>query len=499
MNEQVRIGVGGIRYESNSFAGTSSPGEQFGGTGTRHGDAVIDDAPTNSELAGARGEAAQDGGIELIGTVDTFGGCGAPLNDAVYEELASELLGRLKANAGLDAVYLALHGAMTTTAREDVEADLLGRVRDLVGSTVPIVVSFDLHAAVSERTIGIVDAVIGYKTCPHTDFVQTGQRAIRLAAAASRRTVTPAVVRAVVPILTAAEAHDTSTGPLAQHMDWLQQQVADRGLIDGSIFACQPWLDTTRSTWTVTVTGDARRADGTSTAEAMAKETTRRLIDAIDSFSATKTPVPEIWAAIDALGSGTVLVSDSGDSPSAGAAGDSIDCLRVLLDAGRPSVLATVTDADAVAAAAAAGIGSTITVEVGGQHTPGLDACLCVTGTVLALADGRYMRVYPAAPVDIGPCAVMHVGNVDLVLTSRPAFMLDTTLFEHLGIDARGYRVVQVKSAGGFRALWAPVSTQVVVADSLGASSSRLTTMPFKKLPPGLWPFTPIRVEEPLR
>jgi microcystin degradation protein MlrC len=221
----------------------------------------------------------------------------------------------------------------------------------------------------------------------------------------------------------------------------------------------------------------------------MGQATRQRLLDALGTYSITKTPVDEVWAAVDALPAGTVLVSDSGDSPSAGATGDSIDCLRALIGAGRPRVLATVTDSTAVDAAGRAGIGAKITVDVGGRLTPGLSAHLTITGTVLALPNGRYVQVYPATSVDIGPCALLRTANVDLVITSSPAFMLDTTLFEHLGISPREYRVVQVKSAGGFRALWAPISTTAVVADSLGASSSRLTSLPFEKLPSGLWPF----------
>jgi microcystin degradation protein MlrC len=491
MISPVRIAVGGIRYESNSFAGTSSPGEQF--AELRRGDMVISEAPGNSELAGARTEARRDGGVELLGTIDVFGGCGAPLDEPVFEQLASELLARLGELRRVDAVYLALHGAMTTTVRQDVEADLLGRVRAVIGAVVPLVVSFDLHAAVSAETVDLVDAIVGYKTCPHIDFEATGQRALRLAVAAARGAVRPRVVRVPVPILTAAEAHDTDTGALAVHMDRLQQQVGERALIDGSIFACQPWLDTPRSTWTVTVTADATR--WTDSAD-LASETRGRILDALDTFTVTKTPVEELWPAIDALTGGTVIVSDSGDSPSAGATGDSIDCLRILLRAGGPSVLATVTDAEAVSAAAAVGEGAVITVEVGGRLTPGLDAHLTITGTVLTLADGRYTRIYPAARADVGPCAVVRAANVDLVITSRPAFMLDTTLFDHLGIDPRSYEIVQVKSAGGFRALWASVSTEAVVADSLGASTSRLTSLPFARLPPGLWPFAAVQPAE---
>jgi len=487
---RVRVAVGGMRYESNSFAGTGigTAAERFGLDGVRRGDDAVTGALDNSELAGARSAALEDGEVELIGIFDTFGGCGAPVPHAAYEALAFELVDRLRGLSGIDAVYLALHGAMTTTDCDDVEADLLSRARGVVGET-PLVVSFDLHAAVTDRTCSLVDALVGYKTCPHVDFAETGQRALRLAVAAARGQIRPGVTRSVVPVLTAAEAHDTNAGALAAHMDRLQDEVRRRGLLDGSIFACQPWLDTPRSTWTVTVTADRSDDAELAAARSLGTATGQALIDDIESFRVTKTPVEAIWAEVGRHPGGTVIVSDSGDSPSAGSPGDSVDCLSALHRDGAPSVLATVTDGDAVRAATEAGVGAHVSLRVGGRLTPGLPRSLEVAGRVRQLSHGRYTQVYPATPVDVGPCALITTANVDLVITSRPAFMLDTSLFAHLSIDPRAYRVVQVKSAGGFRALWKPVSTMAVVADSLGASSSRLTDLPFKRLPAGLWPF----------
>jgi microcystin degradation protein MlrC len=377
---------------------------------------------------------------------------------------------------------------MTTTERYDVEADLLAGVRRLVGPDVPVITSFDLHAAVSETTVGVVDAIVGFKTCPHVDYVETGQRAMTLAVRSARREIRPRVLRVAVPMLTASEAHDTSSGPLAPHMRRLQQIVADGVLLDGSIFACQPWLDTPRSTWTVTITSDA---GDESTAASVADRTATALLDDLDAFRTSKVATGELWGAIDALleEHRPVLVSDSGDSPSAGALGDSIDCLRELVSTDRPRVLATVTDQAAALAAHEAGCGSTVRPEVGGSLTPGLGESLAIEGEVISLHDGRFVQTYPASPVDAGPCAVVRVANTDLVVTSRPVIMLDTSVFAHVGTAPADYAVVQVKSAGGFRALWSTVSTWAVVADSLGASTSRLTELPFTHLPAPLWPF----------
>ncbi len=80
----------------------------------------------------------------------------------------------------LDAVYLDLHGAMVSEHYEDGEGELLRRVRDIVGPSVPVVISLDLHANVTEGMLEHCDAMTIYRTYPHLDMAVTGARAYDL-------------------------------------------------------------------------------------------------------------------------------------------------------------------------------------------------------------------------------------------------------------------------------------------------------------------------------
>ncbi|KAG1186178.1 hypothetical protein G6F35_014707 [Rhizopus arrhizus] len=80
----------------------------------------------------------------------------------------------------LDGVYLDLHGAMVTEHLDDGEGELLKRVRELVGPHVPVVASLDLHANVTRAMVRHADALVCYRTYPHIDMAETGQRAATL-------------------------------------------------------------------------------------------------------------------------------------------------------------------------------------------------------------------------------------------------------------------------------------------------------------------------------
>ncbi len=65
----------------------------------------------------------------------------------------------------MDAVLLALHGAMVTESDDDAEGLVLQRVRDRMGADIPVVVTLDLHAHVTQRMVDHATAHVIYKTC----------------------------------------------------------------------------------------------------------------------------------------------------------------------------------------------------------------------------------------------------------------------------------------------------------------------------------------------
>ena len=128
---------------------------------------------------------------------------------------------------------------------------------------------------------------------------------------------------------------------------------------------CQPWLDTTRSSWSVTgtcFTNDSLAAGRVVDELAGSIWSERR------SLIAKKSSVADVYT-LSSNGHPTrspYLISDSGDSPSAGSNGDSTDLLAALLKLQGPGpVLATITDPYAAPMLAARPFGSRVDIEVG--------------------------------------------------------------------------------------------------------------------------------------
>jgi len=483
------IAVGGIRYETNSFAAGLAQLADFESHFLRESDAVFDAEP-NTEIRGAREEAVELG-VVLRGLLDTFGGCGPRVEHRTYLDLKQRFLELLEWHrAELHAVYLPLHGAMTTDRCDDIEGDLVCAVRDTVGLEVPLVVSFDLHGAPSDRLLVACDALIGFKTCPHTDYEETGRKAIRLAVEALTSGKHLKTVRQRIPLLTQAEAHDTETGPMA-FVQACARELTVPPILDLSVFMCQPWLDTRRSSWSVTA---VHTSDTFEEAPGELLELAQSIWARRRTLRMPKMSVSEAIAYLESSASvrEPYLIADSGDSPSAGSTGDSTDLLAALIPIRVPgTILAAVTDPHAARLINEMPLGSEIHVSLGGSITKGLTSPLSVTGTTCWRGRGRYVSGYPAGPVDIGAVGCLRTGSCIITVTERPAMMLDPALYRHVGVDPRNAFAVQVKSAGGFRALWAPISHRVLVVDTRGASDGELRRLPFQHIEHPMYPFDP--------
>ena len=108
---------------------------------------------------------------------------GGVVTHSAFEELAGEILDRLKkivesANP-LQGLWYDIHGAMCVEGIDDVEFELLRRIREVIGPEVIVSASMDLHGNVSRELAHQTDLITCYRTAPHVDVVETRERACR--------------------------------------------------------------------------------------------------------------------------------------------------------------------------------------------------------------------------------------------------------------------------------------------------------------------------------
>jgi microcystin degradation protein MlrC len=482
--------VGGFLHELHSFVpGISTEETMLRGGATADGEAVFGPELGVGLELDAVADVAREAGLTLIPTTYLWGGVGPVVADEVYETVRDKILAGARDHAGrIDGVMLVLHGAMATVSIDDTEADIIARVREIVGPDIPIVATFDMHGHGTAAMAAPADALLGYRTCPHTDYYATAERAMRLLVRAMDGEIDPVVAARKIRMTASSEHHDTTNGPMVEVQVKARELEQRPGVLDVTVLATQPWMDVPDIGWMVYATTDGDPELG----QAVADELGRFIWERREAFRVPKVPISDAIALALAVDGRPVILSDSADTTSGGGNGDGNLLLGHLLRAPIDErVILTVTDAPAVARCFEAGIGAEVMLSVGGTQTPVFFSPVELSGRVVTLADGHFLSELPIKPRDVGRIAVVEHGSLSVVLTEAKASQLDASIYHRAGLWPEHAKIVQVKSAGGFRAAFDPIAAATIYIDTPGPADSDLTRLPFRRITRPLWPFDP--------
>jgi microcystin degradation protein MlrC len=96
---------------------------------------------------------------------------------------------------------------------------------------------------------------------------------------------------------------------------------------------------------------------------------------------------------------------------------------------------------------------------------------------------------------NLGLCAVIEIGYVQILITSKSENAGDLQFYRGFGIEPTLCRLVSVKACSSLRASYDPISSQVINTDTPGAAGPNLLTLPFQHLPKPFYPFQEISEE----
>jgi microcystin degradation protein MlrC len=486
----LRIAIGSIIQEGNTFAPTLTGFEEFAADFLWYGDELLEGYRDVRVEVAAFLQVLEEAGATPVPLLAAHACAGGPLTRAVMDHLVGELTARLRAALPVDAVLLALHGAMVVEDEPDAEAEILAAVRGVVGPSVPVASSLDLHGHITPRTLEHATILVGYQEYPHIDIYETGERTARMLLETLHGRLRPALALAKRPMIVSPVNARTTDGPLRRVVDAARQMERDGRVLAASLFPVQPWLDVPDLGFAALVVADG----SAEAAQAAADQLAGMAWDARAEFE------PEIVSLAEAVriglaSQGTTVVGDAGDAPSSGAAADHAAVLRELLAqgadrAGRPIYL-TLRDAAAAAACAEAGLGAEVTLKVGHTLTRAEGQPIEVQGRVCALTDGHYLMQGPGAaglPMNMGPTAVLAIGDIRVALRSLPSLEWDPSLYRSVGLEPADAALVFVKSPGHFRVSYAPLANRLLVADTPGAARPNVRALQFSRVTRPLYP-----------
>jgi microcystin degradation protein MlrC len=424
---------------------------------------------------------AQADGFTLVEGSSFAASPAGTTNRADYETMRDEILGQLRAALPVDGVLLGLHGAMVAHGYEDVEGDLLERVRALVGPRTVIGVELDLHCHLTVRRVTRADLTVLYKEFPHTDVVERAEELLDLVLQTIRGQIHP--VQALFDCRQIG-SYPTTLPLMRAFVDRVQALEGKDGVLSISIGHCFPYGDVPEMGGRILVITDEDKPQADRLARQIGQE-----------FMALRGKTAPPYLAVDegitaglAVEGQPVVLADPADNAGGGAPSDNTTILRRLVERQIPNAaLGPIWDPIAVRLCFDAGQGATFPLRLGGKTGPAsgwpLDAMVTVTG----LQRECWQRFGPTQ-VPLGDCAAVRIGGVEVVLITKRTQALGLELFTNLGIDPRAKKLLVVKSTNHFMGAFGPIAQQVLYLESDGPLSRDYRTIRYQRVQRPIWP-----------
>lgn len=496
----MRVAIGSLLQETNTFSPQATRREHFQIT---RGEALLEAARHEKTEVHGFLDVLKKEGIDAVPLIGGWAVSYGRIEQDHFQSLVDDLLEALRESGKVDGVLLALHGAWAAQGIDSADGYVLQKVRQLVGQNVPIVVSLDLHASLARSMWTSADALVGYRTCPHVDTCETGQRAAKIMVSMLKQNVHPTMAVRKLPLITQAEEMISDRGVFKKILQYTQAMEEREGVISASIFPCQPWLDVEEMGWSSVVVTDHNDQQAETLADELADVLWQHRHDFV-------VDIPSVNDALDEamrIEGGPVTLGEGADGTMGGSPGDSLHILAGIFEKNLDHLptAAVVADPQAVAQAIAAGVGQVVTLNVGGTLNPTYANTLTITGVVKLISNGEFRYkggCYTGRLVQMGRAVVLTVNQVNLLIAERSMPTTDPEMYRSHGIEPCDMKFVLCKSPLSFRMDYEPISVAVMSVDSPGCCRADITQLPFKRIPRPMFPFDdiddwrPINTEE---
>lgn len=398
-----------------------------------------------------------------------------------YLALKNEFLSALKASLPVDGICLALHGSMRVKDIGSAEEDLLRDIRKITPIT-PIVASLDMHATVTKEMLEAATAFVGYKCAPHTDTVETGRKAAEILDRIIKEEIEVVMEGYHIPFLLSGEQSETNTSPMKEIMDEIREMEKDEGVISLSLLLGFPWADTSNMGLTALSICDKNRENAREKAERVARLVWSKRYD-FAFYSPTYEAEDAIEKTIEEVEKGEtpLVLSDSGDNPTAGSSGDVTTFLSLLLQSplshlAPPLLYQAFYDPWVVAKAKEKGSGERIKCSLGAHFDTKTSSPIVVDALIKSISN------YEGSDI-----VLLSISGIDVVVTSKHIGCYDPCIMRQLGVIPEERKVICLKLGYLEPEIKAIAKKSFLVLTS-GSTNEIFSRLPYKRINRPIFP-----------
>mgnify|MGYP000875636253 CR=1 FL=1 len=484
--QKPRIAIAGLAIESSTFSPAKTLESDFK---ARIGEDIFSYYPFLQKDSIYREKA------EWIPTIRGHAIPGGIVTREAYESLVQKTLMMLKENLPYDGLFFDIHGAMSVVGLDDPEGDFIKRIREVIGYKTIISTSMDLHGNVSFNLTKETDLITCYRMAPHEDAIESKKRAVEnlLDRIENGKGKPLYKARIEIPILLPGEKTSTRIEPGKSLYAKVEPTSNNEGVVDAAIWIGYAWADEPRNHAVVVVTGDNKKSVNKS-AEYLAKSFWEVRNEFV--FVAPTASLEESLQLAIASKVHPYLISDMGDNPTAGGAGDVTWTLKKILerkefktDAGPSVIYASIPGPALVKEALKVGVGGKVSALVGAAIDNRYAPPVLLTGTVESIYKGDIN-----AEVEVA----VKVGSVHVIVTQkRKPYHLESD-YTRLGLSPRKSDIVIVKIGYLVPELY-DLRADWIMATTPGGVDQDLKRLPYKKIQRPMFPLDDFKTEPSLK
>ncbi len=515
----MRFAILGISHETNTFSKVPADYDQFVKRGSvlRGAEIVQKFTGSNATVAGYL-EACAEHGIEAVPLMWAATGPVGTITHDAYERLTAEMFQMLRERGPWDAVLIANHGAAVSERHPDMDGEFCRAVRAIVGPSIPVGVTLDMHANVSQAIVKNTDVCVVWRTNPHLDCRQRAKVAAGLIVRTVKREIKPVQWLETPPLIVNIVRQFTGEMPMKALVDDAVEANRRPRILDTSVAEGYPYSDIEKIGMAFLAISDGDEGAARDAAQWMARrawakrEDLNRPIPSVrdalkmaqeryigprergDEDKAPSDGSALLAPADQKTRRGPIVLMDVGDNIGGGSPGDSTFILHEARAMRVSDLLQTLSDPAAVQECVRAGVGSRVTVMAGGKTDKMHGKPIEVTGTVRCIADGEFEETLPnhggGRYFNQGLCARLDTDDGwTLLLCSRTMGNTARHQFYSVGIRPEDYRVVVAKGVVSPRPAFQPIAGEIILVNTAGVTTADLTTFTFKHRRRPLYPF----------
>ena len=490
----MRIGIISLIHESNSFAVTPTTIELFHRDSLMIGEAVREAFEGGHHQISGFFEGLKKAKVEAVPIFDAS----TPPSGTITKETCDELMNRMfqaLENAGpLDGFLVSPHGANAGEGDDyrDLDGFWLRRLRDRIGTDVPIISVIDPHANLSRKMLEACDATIAYRSNPHLDQKARGLEACDLLLRTLKGEIRPTQRASFPPFGINIERQRTTEAPCLPLYELANGQLRRSAVLSNSVVLGFPYADVEEMGSSAIVVTD----DDPDLAQQLADELTSYMVKHRAEFIGDYISVEDAVDHALAM-KGPVCLLDMGDNVGGGGAADGTLIAHEIHAQGNTAAFICLYDPESQARARDAGVGSRLNLTMGGKtddrHGPPFTAEVTVKSLHVGKFEEPQVRHGGDMHFDMGPTAVVSTDTgLVISLTTLRTIPLSLGIVTSIGLKPDEFQILVAKGVHAPVAAFEPVCTQMIRVNTPGATAADMRTFEYKHRRRPMYPFEEI-------